>query len=67
MTVMAGTLHETLVEGGTGTETAKRAAGEVADHEKRPVDIATDLAWMKAPLGVIVAGVAAPIVRSVFG
>ena len=65
--LMMGTLYEALVEGGTSADTAKRAAEEVADDQKQLGEIRTDLAWVKTLLGVIVAGVAALIIRTFFG
>jgi hypothetical protein len=67
MAMMMGTLYEALVEGGASADTAKRAAEEVADHQKQLSDIRTDLAVVKSLLGILIAGVAALILKAFFG
>lgn len=64
MAIMMGALYEALVEGGTSADVAKRAAEEVADHQKQLADIRTDLAVVKAMLGILIAGVAALVLRA---
>lgn len=67
MAIMMGSLYTALVEGGSTPDPAKKAAEEVADYQKQPADIRSDLAVMKAMLGIIVAGLLALIVKTFFG
>ena len=67
MALMMGTLYEALVEDGTSVDTARKAAEEVADHQKQLADIRADLAMVKGLLGVVVAGIAALVIRAFFG
>ena len=66
MAIMMGTLYETLVEGGTSSDTAKKAAEEVANRQKQLSDIRTDLAVIKALLGVIITGVVGLVIKAFF-
>lgn len=66
MSLMMGTLYEALVEGGTSSDTAKKAAEEVADYQKQLSDSRTDLAFIKALLGVAVSGVIALVIKAFF-
>ncbi len=66
MAMMMGSLYEALVEGGTSSDAAKKAAEEVADHQKQLADIRTDLAMVKALLGVAVSGVIALVIKAFF-
>lgn len=66
MAIMMGSLYEALVEGGTSSSAAKKAAEEVADYQKQPADIRTDLAFVKALLGIAVTGIVALVIRTFF-
>jgi hypothetical protein len=67
MAVMMGQLYKALVEGGANPDTAQKAAEEVADYQKQLADIRSDLSMVKALLGVVVAGIAALVLRTFFG
>ncbi|WP_156678732.1 integrase [Sphingomonas profundi] len=66
MAIVMGTLYQALVEGGTSPESATKAAEEVADFQKQLADIRNDLAFIKALLGVAVAGVVSLVVKAFF-
>ena len=66
MSMMMGNLYEALVEGGASSENARKAAEEVADYQKQLSDIRTDLALVKALLGVAVTGILALVVKAFF-
>ena len=66
MAMMMGSLYQALVEGGTSTDAAKKAAEEVADYQKQLSDIRTDLALVKALLGITVSGVLALVIKTFF-
>lgn len=67
MAMMMGGLYEALVKGGTSSANARKVAGEVADDQKQPAEIRTDLTLVMTLLGVIVTGVAALVIRTFLG
>ena len=67
MAMMMGELYRALLEGGTSAESATKAAEEIADYQKHLAEIRIDLSLIKALLGVVVAGVAALVVRTFVG
>lgn len=66
MALMMGQLYQALRESGASDESARKAAEEVADYQKQLSDIRSDRSMVKALLGVLVAGVAALVVRAFF-
>ena len=67
MALMMGNLYDALVEGGASVDAAKRAAEEVADYQKQLSEVRADLAVVKAMLGILIAGVAALVIKTFFG
>lgn len=65
MAIMMGNLYEALVEGGASSDTARKAAEEVADYQKLG-EIRTDLTLVKGLLGVSVAGTIALVIKGFF-
>ena len=66
MAMMMGALYQALREGGASDERALKAAEEVADYSKQLADIRTDLALVKALLGIVVTGIIALIIKAFF-
>lgn len=67
MALMMGNLYEALRQSGATDEMSRKAAEEVPDFQKQLTDICSDLSLVKGLLGVVVAGVAALIVKTFFG
>lgn len=66
MAIMMRNLYEALVEGGASSDTARKAAEEVADYPKQPGEIGTDLTLVKGLLAVSVAGTIALVIKGFF-
>ena len=67
MAIATGSLHEAQVEGAASSDVARKAAGEAADYQEQLSDVRTNSTRVKTLLGVIVAGVAVLVIRTVLG
>jgi hypothetical protein len=64
MPIMLARVYDALVEAGASTESARAAAEELAGYEQRFAAIERDLFLVKWMLGVIIAGVAALVIKA---
>ena len=66
MATMISEVYDALLEAGASQEKARKAAEAIAGYEQRFNKVETELVLIKWMLGVVIAGIAALIVKAFF-